>query len=134
MKEISLYLLMKSSSAIILRLFDYLTSILTGILTAMLVYGVVSPAWSMPVAMIAGMGLGLVALMLMVISLGWVAGSFEIIMPGKLIAMIVGMGGGMGVTQASLTAVDLAAFGFFVGLVVAICFHSYDKSLFGEQI
>lgn len=125
---------MKSKIAIILRIYDYLISSLAGLFTAMLVFLVISPKWSMLPGMLTGMVLGLAVLMLIIICLGWIAGSFEIIMPGKFIVMIVGMGGGMWVTMAGPPAIDLALFGVFTGIAVAGVFHIYDNSLHGEQL
>jgi hypothetical protein len=126
---------MKFNLAIILRIYDYLTAILTGFITAMLVFWLVSPLWAIPLGMVVGMALGIAALLIVIVSLGWIAGAFEIIMPGKYIGMIVGMAGGMWKTmEGGATMIGLVTFGAFIGLVLAAIFHAYDRSLHGEQV
>ncbi len=124
----------ESQTAIILRGYDYLASGLTGFLTAILVFWVISPMWPMLLGMLTGMALGIVVLLLMIVCMGWIAGSFEIIMPGKIIAMIVGMGGGMWAAADHVSACDLVLFGISTGLIVAAGFHIYDRSLHGERL
>ncbi len=126
---------MRSNLAIILRIYDYLTAIFTGFITAMLVFWLVSPTWPVLLGMIVGMALGIVALLIVMVSLGWIAGAFEIIMPGKFIGMTVGMAGGMWKTMADgTTMIGLIIFGIFIGLVLAAIFHVYDRSIHGEQV
>ena len=126
---------MKSNLAIILRMYDYLTSILTGFIAAMLVFWLVSPAWAILLGMVVGMALGVAALLIVLVFFGWIAGAFEIIMPGKYIGMIVGMAGGMWKTMESgTTMIGLVTFGAIIGLVLAAIFHVYDRSLHGEQV
>lgn len=126
---------MKSNLAIILRIYDYLTSILTGFIAAMLVFWLVSPAWAILLGMVVGMALGVAALLIVLVFFGWIAGVFEIIMPGKYIGMIVGMAGGMWKTmEGGTTMIGLVTFGSIIGLLLAAIFHAYDRSLHGEQV
>ncbi len=124
---------MRSNLAIILRIYDYLTAILTGFITAMLVFWLVSPSWSILLGIIVGTALGISALFIVIVSLGWIAGAFEIIMPGMFIGMTVGMAGGMWKMMADgTTMIGFITFGIFIGLVLAAIFHAYDRSIHGE--
>jgi len=125
---------MKHEFSMLLRTYDYLVSTLTGLGTAMLVSWLVSPTWSMATAMLVGVLAGLAALALAIFSLGWIAGAFEILMPGKFIVMIVGMGGGMWVVMDSPTRARMAALGIMAGIVMQGVFHLYDNFLHGEKI
>jgi len=80
----------------ILRIYDYLTAMLTGFITAMLAFWLVSTEWPVLLGMVVGMVLGIAALLIVIVGFGWIAGAFEIMMPGKFIGMIVGAGGGSG--------------------------------------
>ena len=123
---------MEGNPATLLRIFDYLTASLTGLTTALLVFLLVSPRWPMVLSMALGMALGVASLGLVVVGLGWVAGAFEIIMPGKFIGMIVGMAGGMWAASGGATLDGLLAFGVTAGLILAAVFHLYDRTLHGE--
>ena len=123
---------MEGNPATLFRIFDYLTASLTGLTTALLVFLLVSPRWPMVLSMVLGMALGVASLGLVVVGLGWVAGAFEIIMPGKFIGMIVGMAGGMWAASGGATLGGLLAFGVTAGLILAAVFHLYDKTLHGE--
>lgn len=123
---------MEGNPATLFRIFDYLTASLTGLTTALLVFLLVSPRWPMVLGMALGMALGVASLGLVFVGLGWVAGPFEIIMPGKFIGMIVGMAGGMWAASGGATLGGLFAFGVTAGLILAAVFHLYDKTLHGE--
>lgn len=126
---------MKSNLAMILRIYDYLTAIVTGFIAAILVFWLVSPAWPILLGIVVGMALGIAALLIVIVSLSWLAGAFETIMPGKFIGMIVGMAGGMWKTMVGgTTMIGLIIFGVFIGLVLAAIFHVYDRSIHGEQV
>lgn len=118
--------------AIVLRVYDYATACVAGVLAAWLASFIISPQWSMPVGMIAGMAVGFVSLAAMFIGLGWIAGGFEIIMPGMFITMGVGMSSGMWITAGDPSTTTLMVFGVFISLYVGAIFHGYDKSLHGE--
>jgi len=118
----------------ILRIYDYLTAMLTGFITAMLAFWLVSTEWPVLLGMVVGMVLGIAALLIVIVGFGWIAGAFEIMMPGKFIGMIVGAGGGMWKTMGGTTMIDLATLGVFTGLVLAVIFHAYDRSLHGERV
>ena len=76
--------------------------------------------------------LGIAALIVVFLALGWIAGAFEILMPGMSIVMVVGMVCGMWVTMASPKISALLLFGFIAGLCIAVVFHLYDMSFHGE--
>ncbi len=125
---------MENKTSILLRLSDYLVAVLIGSLCATVVYLAVSSSWSMPAAMLAGMALGMVVMIAVILPFALVGGIFEIIMPGMFIAMIVGMAGGMWVAAINTPAVVLIGFGFLTGLLIHGLFHLYDRSLHGELI
>jgi len=115
-------------------LFDYLVAMLIGCASALLTALVVSSGWPVIVGMFAGMILGMVVLLLAVITLGWVGGAFEMVMPGMFIAMVSGMVCGMAAVSGDTSAVDMAAFGIAVAVVIQFVFHLYDRSVHGEVL
>ena len=125
---------MESNSTTIFRIYDYLTAMLTGFIAALLVFWLVSPEWPIVLCMIVGMVFGSVSLLTVFAGLGWIAGSFEIFMPGMFIGMIVGMTGGMWIKMGDPTMFILLIYGVFTGFVLSAIFHCYDRSLHGEQV
>ncbi len=125
---------MESNSTTIFRIYDYLTAMLTGFIAALLVFWLVSPEWPIVLCMMVGMMLGIVSLLTVFAGLGWIAGSFEIFMPGMFIGMIVGMTGGMWMKMGDPTMIFLLIYGVFTGFVLSAIFYGYDRSLHGEQV
>lgn len=117
-----------------LRLSDYFVAVSIGSLSAVAVHFAISPSWSMPAAMFAGMALSMVIMTIIIVPFSLVGGIFEIIMPGMFIANITGMAGGMWITASNPSLYDLLAFGFVTGLVINGLFSLYDRSLHGEMM
>lgn len=82
--------------------------------------------------MLCGMLIGMIGLLAVFVVFGWIAGGFEIIMPGMFIAVITGMGGGMTAASGDTAAGGMAAFGIVTGLALQTIFRLYDISLHGE--
>jgi hypothetical protein len=120
------------NNPLLFRLLDYVAGVLSGVISALFTALVVSPNWPLPVGMFSGMILGMAALMIVFLALGWIAGGFEMLMQGMSIVMVVGMVCGMWITMASPKISGLLLFGFFAGLCIATVFHFYDKSMHGE--
>lgn len=119
------------NNPLLFRLLDYVAGVLSGVISALFTAVVVSPNWPVPVGMFSGMILGMAALVVVFLALGWIAGGFEILMQGMSIVMVVGMLSGMWITMASPKISALLLFGFFAGLCIAMVFHLYDKSMHG---
>lgn len=123
---------MKLKTNLALRISDYFVAVLIGSLSAVAIHFVVSPAWSMPTAMFAGMALAMVVMTMLILPFSLMGGIFEIIMPGMFIANITGMTSGMWIVISDPPLSDLWAFGFLTGLLIQGLFHLYDRSLHGE--
>lgn len=123
---------MENKIIFLLRLSDYLVAISIGSLSAVAIHFAVSPSWSMPVAMFAGMSLAMIFAAIIIFPYALIGGIFEVIMPGMLIANITGMGGGMWIAMSNPSLSDLLAFGFLTGLLMNGLFSLYDRSLHGE--
>lgn len=123
---------MEKNYSTLLRFSDYCAAMLTGTLTAFLVHLAIGDGWPMFLGMFAGMALGTVSLLVAIIIFARFGGIFEIVMPGMLITMLVGMAGGMWVTAGSPFRGELLIFGLLSGLYIQSLFHLWDRSLHGE--
>lgn len=123
---------MENKTDFLLKLSDYFVAVLIGSLSAVAIHFAVSPSWSMPTAMLAGMALGMVVMAVIILPFSLVGGIFEIIMPGMFIANFAGMASGMWIVAHTPSLNALLAFGFLTGLLINIVFNLYDRSLHGE--
>jgi len=124
---------MKNKTDFLLKLSDYFVAVLIGSLSAVAIHFAVSPSWSMPTAMLAGMALGMVVMTVIILPFSLVGGIFEILMPGMFIASFAGMGAGMWVSAGAPPVSKLLMLGFLTGLLIHGLFHLYDLSLHGEM-
>ncbi len=114
------------------KLFFYFVAIINGGGAALAVSFLVPSTWPMMGGMFAGMAIGVAVLVLSFLSLGWVAGPFEIMMPGMFIVKIAGMASGMWITMGDPKRETLVALGLITGFVVQLIFNLYDRALQGE--
>lgn len=87
---------------ILLKILDYIISVLMGTGTLFFVFLVVSESWNMFLAMIVGMVLGIVVLLLTVLLFISVTTVFELFPVGMVITMFTGMTTGMIITISEI--------------------------------
>lgn len=115
-----------------LRILDYAISVLMGAGTLLIVTLVVGREWNMLLAMIAGMGLGVLVLMVSLPVFLLVSSPFELVPSGMVITMLTGMFSAMAVTMTDIDiSLMLPAVTVF-SLLVQIWIDSYNRELKGE--
>lgn len=115
------------------RLGDYLAGALTGMLTALAVRTIVGPQWDMVVAMLVGMAVGMLVHLTLLLLFIPLLGTFEVMMPGAMIAMYGGMLFGMrdSMQQAYVSLHSALAVGALFGLVVVFGIRWWNRQLIG---
>ena len=97
---------------------DVSCSVTVGIASGTAVTALVSMEWSMLVAMVAGMLLGMTAAAIGIIAFGLCFGMTELHMPAMISGMLTGMGIVMLGLQEPLAEVTAGFLGALVGLVI----------------
>ncbi len=115
----------------LIRAFDLLSSLSLGAVSALASSFLLPDAWWPPVAMIAGMGLGIVAALPVFGLLASLLGGFETVVMTMQVGMLAGMAGAMMRTSPSGLA---ALAGAGVGLAIHLLLRAYDRSLHGEVV
>ena len=115
---------------------DYVAGSLLGIVTALAVRAIVWPGMDMVVAMLLGMGVGMVLHLVFGLLLSPLLGMFETMMPGSVIGMYGGMLFGMRDSMAagSFTVPSSLAVGAGFGAVVVFGIRVYNSVLRGAVI
>jgi hypothetical protein len=113
---------------------DYAAGALTGVLTALVVRGVIGPHWDMVLAMLVGMALGMIVHLLLGLLLTPLLGAFEVMIPGAMIGMYGGMLFGMrdSMQYADISLRTALAVGALFGLLVVFGVHWWNRQLRGE--
>jgi hypothetical protein len=120
---------MKAEHASWIRAFDYSAALSFGAGAALASWFVVPDAIPAPVAMVAGMLVGVVAAFPLLGIFSFVLGGFEILVMSAQIGMIAGMVGAM---TDSASAVQVAGGGALCGFMIQAVLHLADRSLHGE--
>ena len=110
---------------------DYLAGILISIATTLAVRAIVWPGMDMVIAMLLGMGAGMILHLVLGLVLAPLLGMFETMMPGSLIGMYGGMLFGMRDSMAagSLTLSAAVVVGAIFGAVVVAGVKVYGRAL-----
>lgn len=112
---------------------DYLTGMLIGVATTLVVRGIISPGMDMVIAMLIGMAAGTVVHLLLGLLLAPLVGMFETMMPASLIGMYGGMLFGMRDSMAagSRTLPSATVVGAIFGAVVVLGVKTYNRVIQG---
>ena len=115
---------------------DYLAGMLIAILTALAVRAMVTPGMDMVIAMLLGMGAGMLIHVVIGFGLAPWLGMFQTMMPGSLIGMYGGMMFGMRDSMAAGSAALLSVIGVaaILGAVIVAGVKLYDRALHGVVI
>ena len=100
------------------KIIDPLVQATSGALVTFAVQLLVPTFWNMMLAMLAGGVCGMILMMLTMIPLMAVLGSFEVMIPMALVNMTVGMLSGMVVTRTPAPAGSLILAGAVTGLII----------------
>ena len=115
---------------------DYLSGILIGVATAIVVGAIVWPGMDMVIAVLLGMAAGVVLHLVLGLVVAPLFGMFETIMPASLIGMYGGMlfamRDSMAAGSAALAATALV--GAIFGAVVVLGVKVYDRALRGAVL
>lgn len=117
---------------ILLKILDYIISVLMGVGTLALVSLVVSQDWNMFLAMIAGMLLGGAVLLSSALFFLSVSTPFELFPVGMVITMITGMAAGMLMSVSDLRFSSLLRDVVVFCFIVQIWIDLYNVKLKGE--
>ena len=121
----------KPERAVAIALYDYFAAATFGVAAALSAWALVPGLLPTPLAMLAGMGVGLVAAFPLLGVFSYLLGGFEIVVMSMQIGMLAGMVGGMmggdGVAQVALA-------GAVTGLVIQGLLDVADRRLRGEVI
>jgi hypothetical protein len=121
---------MKPNHALLLRLFDYFAAVTFGVAAATATGYAIPDAWPMPLAMAAGMALGMLAAVPVLMLFGVILGGFEILMMSMQTGMFAGMAG---VMAGSESLGILLLTGAAAGGGVQFVLHMMDLKVRGEK-
>lgn len=109
---------------------DHVAGAMTGAATAAAIAVVVTPAWDMALAMVAGMGIGMLVHVSLMLLYGPLLGMFQVMVPGSLIGMYGGMIFGMrdSMVHAGYEGHRVLVGGVF-GVIVVAAVQVYDRAL-----
>jgi hypothetical protein len=115
---------------------DFLVGMLVGVLTALAVRAVMWPGIDMVIAMLVGMGLGMIIHFVVAFAVGPLLGMFQTMMPASVIGMYGGMFFGMrdSMDAGSATWGAAALVGAIFGAVVVAALKVYDRALHGPVL
>ena len=110
---------------------DYVAGMLTGVVTALAVRGIIAPGMDMVIAMLLGLGIGIIIHFIVGLVLSPLLGMFQTMIPASLIGMYGGMLFGMRDSMAagSTTLGAAALVGAIFGAVVVAAVKVYDHVL-----
>jgi len=120
---------MKSEHALAIRTFDYFAAVSFGAAAALAAWYLVPDFLPAPLAMVAGMVVGMVAAFPLLGLFSYLLGGFEILMMSLQIGMFAGMAGAM--VGGDLVG-PAAMAGVLTGGLVQFLLHMADRSLHGE--
>jgi hypothetical protein len=120
---------MKRPSVFAIGAFDYFAAFSFGVVAALAAWLVVPDPFPMPVAMLAGMGIGVLAALPLFGLFSFLLGGFEIIVMSMQIAMLSGMIGAM---LGSGPMGDAVLVGGAAGLGVQFILDVANRMLHGE--
>lgn len=120
---------MKRENAAAIRAYDYLAALSFGSMAALTAWWLIPASLPAPLAMLLGMGVGLMSAFPLLALFTLLLGGFEIVMMSMQIGMFAGMAGVMAGEAALVTAVLAGA---LMGLVVHVLLHVTDRVLHGE--
>ncbi len=115
---------------------DYLAGALIGSGTALVVRWAVWPGMDMVLAMLLGMGIGMVVHLVLGFALAPLLGMFETMVPGSFIGMYGGMLFGMRDSMAAGSRAEMAALGVgaLFGAITVLAVKAYDAVLRGPEL
>lgn len=119
---------MREYSPAFLRGVDYLGAMIIGASSLLLPRLLVPAGWGMAASMASGMALAMAAAFVVSILLSPLA-AFEVVVPGMVISMTLGMFSPRLISDSFL---NLALVGVLAGAATQLVFHVYDLSLHGE--
>ena len=122
---------MKRRSAFAIGAFDYFAALSFGVMAALAGWLVVADRLPMPLAMPAGMGIGVVAALPLFGLFSFLLGGFEIIVMSMQIGMLAGM---LGAMLGSGPMADAALAGAAAGLGVQLLLDVANRTLRGEVL
>ena len=120
---------MKPERALAIEVYDYFAAISFGVISALSASFLVPGLLPIPLAMLAGMGVGLVAALPLLGLFSYLLGGFEVVVMSMQIGMLAGMVGVM-MGQDGVTQVVLA--GAMTGLVIQGLLDVANRALRGE--
>ncbi len=120
---------MKRQNAFAIGAFDYFAALSFGVVAALAAWLVVADRLPMPVAMLAGMVIGVVAALPPFGLFSFLLGGFEIIVMSMQIGMLAGM---LGAMLGSGPMADAALAGAAAGLGVQLLLDVANRTLRGE--
>ena len=115
---------------------DFLVGMAVGVLTALAVRAVLWPGIDMVIAMLIGMGLGMIIHFVVAFAVGPLLGMFQTMMPASVIGMYGGMFFGMrdSMDAGSASWGAVALVGAIFGAVVVAALKVYDRALHGPTL
>jgi len=109
---------------------DALSNGITGMASAWLATVIVDPTWHMLTAMLAGMGLSLILMPLLV----GLFGAMEVMLPVMLTAMLAGMAFGMAGAMYMLTELEVLLSGGLIGILVLLLTYAVDAGMHSRRL
>ncbi len=122
---------MKGKSAFAIGVFDYFAALSFGVVAALAAWLIVADRLPMPLAMVAGMGIGVVAAFPLFGLFLFLLGGFEIIVMSMQIGMLAGM---LGAMLGSGPMAGAALAGAAAGLGVQLLLDVANRTLRGEVL
>ena len=124
---------MNPERAIAIRAFDYFAALSFGAVAALSSWYLIPDSLPSPLAMIAGMGVGMVSALPLLGLFMFLLGGFEIIVMSMQIGMLAGMIGIMtGVLTDGEVVAPVVMAGAMTGLTIQVLLHATDHTLHGE--
>jgi hypothetical protein len=111
---------------------DLLTNGAGGALAGLTCAGLVETSWPGPVAMLAGMALGMIVVLPLQLLASLFLGAFEVMLPLMLTGMAAGMAVAMAAAMQPLTALAGIQWGALIGLACLAFTYLVDAALRGE--
>jgi hypothetical protein len=120
---------MKAEHALAIRAFDYFAALTFGVAAALAARLLVPDLFLTPLAMVAGMSVGMVAAFPLLGLFMYILGGFEIIVMSMQIGMLAGM---IGVVLGGASALTVVLAGAGAGLVIQLLLDAANQGLRGE--
>lgn len=117
---------------VILKIVDILLAFLYSILTGSLLLQIVSPGWNGFLAMVLGMGIGMILpVIFLFLPLPFLA-DFEVMVPGMFCSELTGMFAGMALASTGMDWERLFILAGAVTLSIETVFSLYNRRLYGS--